>query len=756
MDQTTSTSRRLPTGGPVTHIVRPTYNEQQFYSGFRPIDGPTPRSLLQSARNLLPNWKLWLLSRLPIIQWLRDYPKDWKNKLVGDIAGGITTGIMMIPQGLAYAQLSSVEPVYGLYSNLFPVLIYVFLGTSMHVSIGVFAVINILVGNAIKAYGNTGMCHGSGDNKSSLSQCHQPIDVAVALTFAVGIVQLGMFFLRLGFFTNFLSTPLVGGFTTGAAFHVGTSQLKHIFGLNITRQSSIATVPLTWGDILGNLGDTNAAAFLVSIICIAFLLVMKFINTKYQKKLKFPIPGELIAVIIGAGVSYGAHLHDKYNVVIVDHIPSGLPTPFVPKAALVGYMFLNYRTYVIAIVSYGLTISVCKLFAKKFKYALGMNQELFAHGVTNVFSSFFSCMVASGSLTRTVVYANVGGRTLLGSVISGLIVLVVLLVVAPLFEPLPNAILGSIVLVALRGLLMQFRDIRKLYYISKSDLFVWLVSFFGTVLISVSIGLGLGIFAGMLTILWHSFMPYYCLLGQIPETDLYRDLSRFEDVHGIPGIKIFRFESSLSFANSERFRRKLLEKARVNLSVEKVDTTPENISVLQDDNEARHNNDTLEMSGASVAGPEGTHRLHHTVSVNSTTEEHADDCLDCSRLTPDSTVPTHTAIIDCTVFTFIDSVSVEMICELSKELEEYGVQLLLAGCRWRVRERLQAGGYMSNIGYDHLFVTIHDAVVFALHGDSLINQNVNGRESESLSPRTMEESGERSPDNDVTNYETSV
>ena len=673
----------------------------------------------------------------------------------------------MIPQGLAYAQLSSVAPVYGLYSNLFPTLIYVLLGTSMHVSIGVFAVINILVGDAIKAYSVKDMCSdGSAaplnDKYYNSNSCYQPIDVAVALTFAVGIVQLGMFFLQLGFFTNFLSTPLVGGFTTGAAFHVGTSQLKHVFGLNITgHSSSIATVPWTWGEILSHLGDTNAAAFLISVICITFLIVMKYVNTKYQKKLKFPIPGELVAVIIGAGVSYGAHLHDKYNVVIVNDIPSGLPTPSAPKAKLVHDMFLNYRTYVIAIVSYGLTISVCKLFAKKFKYTLGMNQELFAYGLTNVFGSFFSCLTASGSLTRTVVYANVGGRTLLGSVISALIVLVVLLVVAPLFEPLPNAILGSIVLVALRGLLMQFRDIRRLYYISKSDLFVWLVTFFATVFISVSIGLGLGVGAGMLTILWHSFMPYYCLLGQIPETDLYRDMSRFEEVHSVPGVKIFRFESSLSFANSERFRRKLLSQTEIDLNMaQKVGRSDDDIS-LQNDGESGHNNAAVEMVGVSMDGPDNTPRRRHVGSLSecSQPDEQIDDCLDSSRLTPNSSIPTHTVIIDCTVFTFIDSVSVEMICELSKEVEEHGVQLLLAGCRWRVRERLQAGGYMSKIGNDHLFVTIHDAVVFALHGDSLIDQTATEEERASIGPETLEEMSDsvrRHLDNDVSNYESSV
>lgn len=804
-------STPFPVGGPSTSIVRPTYNEQQFYSGFRPIDTPTTRSVIQKAQEALPNWKDWLLERLPIIRWLPDYRNDWKAKLVGDVSGGVTTGIMMIPQGLAYALLAAVPAVYGLYTNVFPVFMYALLGTSMHISIGVFAVVTILVGDAVVDYWNSNNCNVSSNgllnmtvngtsnvlcgisnmslygmsnvtiNETSPSNetinelpCGTKVDIAVALTLVVGIIQLVMFLLRLGFITIFLSDPLVSGFTTGAAILVGTSQMKHIFGLDIERQSSPGSAPKTWVKILAHLGDTNGATFVISVLCIAFLILMKYINTRYQKKLKFPIPGELIAVILGAGISYGGELHKKFDVIIVENIPSGLPTPSAPKVNLVFDMFTNPKAYIIAIVSYGLTISVCKLFAKKFNYKLGMNQELFAYSVTNIFGSFFSCLTVSGSLTRTVVYANVGGRTLLGSVFSGTIVLVVLLVVAPLFEPLPDAVLGAIVLVALRGLLMQFRDLKTLYYISWWDLGHWLVTFIATVFISVEVGLAAGIAYGMFRILWYNFVPYSCLLGRIPGSDLYRDISRFEAIEAVPGVKIFRFESSLCFANAERFKRSLLSQADLDLSEsQQIDTIAE-VS-LNNGREVQQDKVVLEMPHDSIVdGSVNGPRLRHAASQREWSPQDdvtEDDGIDAatslsSHLSPSLHIPTHTVIIDGTVFTYMDSVSVNMITQLTSDLEQLGIQLLLAGCRWQVRETLRAGGYLSKVGNEHLFVTVHDAVIFALHGTPLVGhpKNNDDSQSETADPVNLEELSDsqgRHQDSNTSNvdpasYETSV
>ena len=600
----------------------------------------------------------------------------------------------------------------------------------MHLSIGVFAVVTILVGDTVDGYCKAPDVNMTMNGTDLTCGSVERIDVAVALTMAVGIVQLLMFVVRLGFITIFLSDPLVGGFTTGAAFLVGTSQLKHVFGLDFERQSGIFSVPKTWKEIFAHLGDTNGATFLISLCCIAFLVIVKIVNTKYHKKLKFPIPGELIVIILGAGISYGGKFHEKFDVKIVTDIPSGLPTPSLPNASLVGYMLRNQKTYILAVVSYGLTISMCKLFAKQFKYKLGMNQELFAYSLTNIVGSFFSCVTVSGSLTRTVVYATVGGRTLLGSVFSALIVLIVLVAVAPLFEPLPNAVLAAVVLVALRGLLMQFRDVKKLFYVNKLDLGLWLVTFFATVIFSVDIGLAVGVIYGILTIVWHSFVPYQCLLGRIPGTDLYRDLSRFEAIQSVPGVKIFRFESSLSFANSERFKRKLLSFTDIDLSntLQAEDVCDE--SNRHDDDLQQKQTGSVDMSHDDTAQSASGLRLRCLGSLNESSlrdDTIDDDVADAEaspslQLSLSSHIPTHTVIIDCTVFTFMDSVSVNMIVELNKDLQECGIQLLLAGCRWRVRQTLEAGGYMAKVGLDHLFVTIHDAVVFALHGASLVTR----------------------------------
>ncbi|RDD46837.1 Prestin [Trichoplax sp. H2] len=728
-----------------TSVVRPVYTESQFDEGFEPRP-PRAKSSLDrlGLRNCFKcSCMEFLVSFIPILSWLPKY--DRRQNLGGDIAAGLTVGIMQIPQGLAYAMLTTLQPITGLYTSFFPVIIYTLFGTSRHISIGTFAVISLLVAEGVQnsinsqayqaaltsptstvnilntttlvttkdsdvttvistiaaATGVDNVTIATSSNTfvtTTNPQDLQKLGAAVALTFLVGVIMLLMGLLRLGFVTIYLSDPLVSGFTCGAACHVFTSQIKHVFGISLPRYSGAFVIPKTYYYLFANISQTNWISLVMGILCIISLLVMKKLNEKYKNKLPFPIPAELLVVIAGTLASYLGKLGDKpHNIKIIGNIPTGLPPPSAPPFELMGTMFRDAIT--ISVVSFAVSISLVKVFQKKHGYPTDSNQELIAYGLSNIFGSFFSCFVASGSLSRSAVQDNLGGKTQVTSLVSCFIVLIVLLLIAPAFQFLPHTILGSIVLVALKGLLMQVTHFFQLWRISVIDAIIWMVTFGSVFLLGVDIGLLIGVAVALLTVIFRTSRPYYCLLGRIPNTDLYRDIKKYAAVEEVPGVKMFRFESSLYFANTEHFKYTLYEitglcptdrtAMELQYDLRNRIVTSGNLEYLQ------HSN--MDTANNSYFGAEDT-----GITIS-----------DSSNIDPNA-YPIHTVIVDCSTFNYIDSVAVSTLSQIALEYKVEDIKFLLAGCKWHVRKMLENGGFVAKCGKNSLFVTLHDAAVYAV------------------------------------------
>lgn len=215
-------------------------------------------------------------------------------------------------------------------------------------------------------------------------------------------------------------------------------------------------------------------------------------------------------------------------------------------------------------VSYTITISMALIFAQKLNYKINSNQELLAMGLSNVVGSFFACMPVSASLSRSLIQQTVGGRTQIASVVSCMILLTILLWMGPFFEPLPRCVLASIIVVALKGMFLQAKELKRFWKLSKSDALIWISTFLIVVIVNIDVGLLAGIIISLAIILWQSLRPYTCLLGHIPNTDLYLDTTRFKMATEIPGIKIFQYSGNLNFANASHFKTELHRLVGVN------------------------------------------------------------------------------------------------------------------------------------------------------------------------------------------------
>ncbi|CAF4122709.1 unnamed protein product [Rotaria socialis] len=560
------------------HVFFPTTYEDRTSSVlFRQICSYVQNKCLPSKKCGISYIKLLF----PFLSWLKAYELAW---LPNDIVCGITVAIMLIPQGMGYALLARLPAITGLYVSFFSSLIYALFGTSRHLSMGAIAVISLMTGNVVnrltvKETFTTmipSLLNKSAIESASNDAIIDPsyaITIATTLAFMVGIVQLLLSIFHLGFVTSFLSDTFVSGYTCGTAILVFTSQVPDIFGLSLKRYVGPFNVIYTYIEIFSNLKNTNLVTLLVSACSIiALVLVKEYLDPFYKKKIKkfklfknvqVPIPMELIIIIIGTLVSYLLDLNGNYKVKIVNTIGRGFRKPQGPSVTLMPTLMKD--AVIIAIVAFAICMSLAKTYAKKFKYTVNSNQELTAYGACNIIGSFFASFASAASLSRTSVYVNAGGRTQMASLVACSFLLIIILRIGSLFESLPKACLASIIVVALKGLLLQMKDFYTIGRVTKLEAVVWLMTFLSTVILDVDYGLFVGIIVSLFVVILRQFRPRTTILGQYDRSNAKKKARRFSNVFEIPHIKIFRFESPIIYFNADFFRESLLDSIGIDL-----------------------------------------------------------------------------------------------------------------------------------------------------------------------------------------------
>ncbi|KAL4226719.1 hypothetical protein ACF0H5_014699 [Mactra antiquata] len=670
----------------------------------------------------------------PFIRIMRRY--SIRKNLLPDVVAGLTVGIMHIPQGMAYGFLSQLPPIYGLYTSFFPVLLYFFFGSSRHISIGTFAVISLMVGQVVnKGYqahvGETILAVKNTttilNNTVVTSNPHiepimqsdgyaNPIKLghALSVTFVVGCLQLVMGISRLGFLASFMSDPFISGFTTGAAIHVFSSQIKHVFGVKVHNHYGPFALIYFYAEFFVNIRYTNMVTFTASLTCLlALVLIKEGINNNKSCKpnLIMPIPIELIVIVVSTIVSYYTKLDTEFDVSVVGDIPSGLPRPSLENFRYVPEVLGDGLT--IGFIAYAISFSMAKILADRHGYRVNANQEMIALGVCNFTSSFFSSYCCAASLSRSLVQDTAGGKTQVVGLVSATVVLVVLLYIGPLFESLPECILASIVIVTLKGMFLQFKELKRLWRLSKKDFAVWLVTFTAVVVLDVALGLLIGIVFSLYFVLRHSQEPQMSELGQLPGTGAYKDFKSTKLVKDVPDMKIFRFETSIYFANAEHFRDRLYKKTRL---------VPRKL--LKKKRKAMHETLLRRKQELEQAEMERKRRESRKIRPSieivtprpvDTYEEQikkvAENKLILDRFAKAWQPPIKILILDLSVVNYVDTVAVKQLSEIVKDYKEVGVKVLLAGCKPDVRTMLRNADFYKTVDYTCLFFTVHEAVV---------------------------------------------
>lgn len=467
----------------------------------------------------------------PFLQWLTNYNK---TKFIRDLVAGLTVGIVLIPQAMAYAMIAGLPPVYGLYAAIFPVLVYMLFGTSKHLGIGPVAIDSLLVAAGLGALAITGI--------------ENYITMAIFLAFMVGAIQLFFGLSRMGFLVSFLSKPVISGFTSAAALIIIFSQLKHLLGANIERSSKFHQLIL---NAIEKVSETNLVDFAIGFIGILFIVGLK----KWSKK----IPSILLVVVLGILVVYFLNL-EEYGVKIVGAIPTGLPRFQVPNISLENALGIWPIALTLALVGYLEAISIGKaLEEKEGVETIDANQELVALGASNIVGSFFQSYGATASFSRSAINFETGVKTNLAAFFAVILVVLTLLFLTPLFYYLPNAVLASIIMVSVFGLI-DISYAKNLWHNRKDEFVVLLVTFAVTLFIGIPQGILLGVLFSLLLMVYRTSNPHFAVLENIKGSEYYRNVKRFGDeVILRDDLLIVRFDAQLYFGNAGFFKRQLFK-----------------------------------------------------------------------------------------------------------------------------------------------------------------------------------------------------
>jgi SulP family sulfate permease len=468
----------------------------------------------------------------PFLEWLPKYPKKY---LGSDLFAGLTVGIVLIPQGMAYAMIAGLPPVYGLYAALFPTIVYAFLGTSRQVAVGPVAMDSLLVAAGLGAF--------------AIVDLEEYIGMAILLALMVGTIQLALGLLRMGFLVNFMSRPVINGFTSAAAITIILSQLKHLLGAVIPNSNRFHQLLV---NTFEHLYDTNFLDLSLGILGILVIVLLK----KWDKR----IPSILMVVVLGI-VAVSLLGLDRYGVHIVGEVPGGLPSFQLPDIGFKKVSDLFPMAVSLALVGYLETISIGKALEERNRVeTMDPNQELVALGSSNIVGSFFQAYPVTSGFSRSAINAASGARTTVASLFSVLMVIITLLFLTPMFHYLPNAVLASIIMVSVVGLI-DISYPKILWTNARDEFWILVITFLITLLIGIQEGIFIGALLSLLVMVYRSSKPHIAVLGNIKGSDYYKNIDRFGDEVVVrDDLLIIRFDAQLYFGNANYFKSQLFKR----------------------------------------------------------------------------------------------------------------------------------------------------------------------------------------------------
>ncbi|XP_010552756.1 PREDICTED: sulfate transporter 3.1 isoform X1 [Tarenaya hassleriana] len=598
-----------------------------------------PDDPFRQFKDQSPTRKLVLALKyfFPILEWAPLYNL---TLLKSDLIAGVTIASLAIPQGISYAKLANLPPILGLYSSFIPPLVYAVMGSSRDLAVGTVAVASLLTAAML------------GKEVDAEKEPKLYLHLAFTATFFAGLLEAALGLFRLGFIVDMLSHATIVGFMGGAATVVSLQQLKGIFGLrHFTDATDVVSVMRS---VFSQTRQWRWESGLLGCCFLFFLLITKYFSKKRPKFFWVAAMAPLTSVILGSLLVYLTHA-ERHGVQVIGNLKKGLNPPSLSDLVFTSpYMSTAFKTGMITgVIALAEGIAVGRSFAMFKNYNIDGNKEMIAFGTMNIIGSLTSCYLTTGPFSRSAVNFNAGCKTAVSNIVMAIAVMFTLLFLTPLFHYTPLVVLSSIIISAMLGLI-DYEAAFHLWNVDKFDFLVCMAAYLGVVFGSVEIGLVLAVAISLLRLLLFVSRPRTFVLGNIPNTMIYRNTEQYPYSTSVPGLLILQIDAPIYFANSSYLR--------------------DRIGRWIDEEE-----DRLKTTGGNS--------LQYI-------------------------------ILDMTAVGNIDTSGISMMEEVHKIIDRRGLKLALANPKGEVMKKLTKSKFVDKMGEEWIFMTVGEAVEacgFMLH-----------------------------------------
>ena len=459
---------------------------------------------------------------LPVVSWLPSYNRRW---LRGDLAAGIAVTALIVPKNLGYAGIAGVPLENGLYAAAAGAIIYALFCTSRQISTGPSSSLAAVAGGAVL------VTKLGGQDAAQL---------VAAITLATGALFLLLALFRMGWIAQFLSKAVITGFLAGAAIDVTIGELPKLTGTSSSGDSAWRELA-TW---IQGLGETHWTTVLVGLVSLGVILALRFAAPA--------VPGALV-LVVGGLVASGLFDLGAHGVALVGHVPRGLPSPALPDWGLVRTHLstIGIASLALLLIGFSQTAGDARAFATRHRYRIDVNQESVAQGMANVGAGVFQGMPVSTSLSASSLNESAGARTPVASLITGGLVLLTLIVLAPLFSALPKAVLAAVIIDAVVFGMIDVAELRRLHRVARVDFWIAVAAIIGVLSAGVLAGVAIGVVLSLGWLIYVATSPRMPVLARQPGTQAYRELDENPGDQTFPGIAVLRLDSGLFFATAE-------------------------------------------------------------------------------------------------------------------------------------------------------------------------------------------------------------
>ncbi len=486
-------------------------------------------ALVSYAHSLVPRS---LAEAAPGVAFFLRYPRSY---LRSDVVAGVTVGAVAVPSSMAMAELAGLPVVYGLYGTFLPLAVYGLLGTSRQHVVGPDSTLAALTGVTVAPLAMVG---GQVDPAR-----YAALAAALALTMGLLLFLAGT--LRLGFVADFFGKPVLLGYINGVALIVISTQLGKLLGISVGADDFFAIVR----EVFSELGDANGPTVLLSAGLLAAAVA--------TRRIVPALPPSLVVLALGLMVAALVDLED-HGIAVVGEVAGGLPSFGLPGVGANDFLDLVLPAAAFSLVAFADLIATVRTFAQKHGYEVDANRELTAIGGANLVGGLTGAFPVSSSNSRSAVNDSAGARSQAAVVVAAAVVGLFLLFAMPLIEPLPNAALGVIIVVAAAGLI-NIRSIWRLRRVRSAEVALALVAFGGVLVFGVVGGVVVAIALSVGVFLYRAARPHDAVLGRIEDIDGYRDVTRWEGAETVPGLLVYRFDAAPFFVNAAYLRERVLE-----------------------------------------------------------------------------------------------------------------------------------------------------------------------------------------------------